>query len=268
MMGWDDLSISRVRTIIKIVVVGQLVLLIGLAADLTTIVTSAWFRKLRSWDIFKWSSYILNIVLTVVLIYVFYKILMQQGAFRDVLTIEHEKLSRLQTHDTRLWKRFIRTWRSLALEDVPNPSKRDALEPLLDELAQRLPNNGVHYKLAIAVPREDGTFKILAERGMDPSSVHTIEQKANWKEKRSFFANALELTDPRYAIYETGSTNYLDIQRPEGDGRRQTAAGSHFIVAIKNANHYSRLPKQTLALVSVGVPKGQEIDQNDAEAFY
>ena len=167
-----------------------------------------------------------------------------------------------------LWKRFVRTWRALTLDELPNPSARDALEPLLDELAKRLPGNGAHYKFAIAMPSPDGSFKILAERGMDPTSVFTIEREANWKEKRSFFANALDLLDRPFAVYSTGTANYLDIQKPQGSGSRPTSSGSHFIVAIKHTLYYHQMPRNTLALVSIGIPKGQDVPEAGQEALY
>jgi hypothetical protein len=271
MTGETDLPLSKLKRIIQIVVVGQVVLFIGLVADVTTILTSGWFKTVLSADVIWWSSYILNLVLTCLVIYIFRRASKQEGSFRAMVKGEQGRLERLKAYDVSLWKRFTRTFRSIALKDLPTPSTRDALEPLLDELAKRLPDNGAHYKLAIARPNPDGTFKILAERGMDPATVFTIEQMANWKEKRSFFANVLDLDrddETQYALYYTGETNYLDIQKAAGTGNRPSSSGSHFIVAIKQSTYYHNLPKHVLALVSVGIPKGREIKEDEQEVFY
>jgi hypothetical protein len=264
----DQLSLSKLKTIVRIAVIGQVLMLIGLTADMTTIVTSAWFVRLRSFGLFRLSSYALNLALTGVVIYIFKTASAHESALQTMIRNEEAKLSNLIVHDMSLWKRFIRTWRSLALEELPNPSKRDALEPLLDELTKRLPDNGADYKLAIAKPEANGTFKILADRGMDPSTVFTIQQKANWKEKRSLFSNVLESGDAKYATFPSGSTNYLDIQDKVGVGQRPTSSASHFIVPIRHDIYYHKLPKQTLALVSIGIPKGREIQGDQEQALF
>lgn len=255
--------------LLKAVVVGQVLLVIGLIADLTSIFSSTWFTRLFNFNSVRWLSLILNFILTGVLIRLHRDALRTGASLRSDIENLADQNEQARRRGIGLWKRFIRTFRAIALQGVPKPAQRDALEPLLDELAKRLPGNGAHYKLAIARPTPDGSFRIIAERGMDPSSVFNIERMANWKEKRSFFANAFDLPEAsKFAVYRTADTNYLDIQSPHGSGARPTSAGSHFIAAIKQPAYEDLAPRATLALVSVGIPKGAEIPHAELEGFY
>ena len=101
---------------------------------------------------------------------------------------------------------------------------------------------------------------------MDPSSVHVIEQKANWKLRKSLFSDGLELSDEkRYCLFASGEKNYENIQRPHGTG----TSVSHFIIAIKCHNYPSdRFPSNVLAIVSIGIPPEQNINKNQEGDFY
>lgn len=171
--------------------------------------------------------------------------------------------------NSSLWRRTIRTLRSIMLPDLPTPQKRDALDPILDELAKRLPNYGKNYKMAIAQPSANGKFKIIAARGMDPGSITKIEQRSDWKENKSFFSNALSLDDNKnFARYKTGGTNYVNIQNPKADRTSASTSSSHFLIAIKSTNYYNIFPGNTLAILSIGIPLEFDFDESQENSFY
>jgi hypothetical protein len=243
----------------------QFLIILGLVSDLGSVITSAWFKTLVSSGGLTILSCILNGVLIYFVIRNHVRNKKKKEYFNALLKNEQQALVILKTNDTSLWKRFVRTHRSIMLDHLPIPSIRDAIEPLLDELSKRLPNNGMNYKVAVAKPEEDGKFKILAERGMDPSSVYIMEQKANWKSRESFFASALFLDEEKkYTKIPSGNHNYVNIQRPAGTG----GSVAHFLVAIKSANYYNQFPENTISVVSIGIPSGQDFSDEEASHFY
>jgi hypothetical protein len=265
MMGAQEATqMSRTKKVLLWLFTVGVVGTFAVLANFVTIVDSDWYKNLRLSSLSGWLVYGVIGVLSAGVIGLGAGLFLSTRRSSQIAT----RSSQIMEHERLLWKRFVRTFRSLALDHIVTPSTRDALGPLLNELARRLPDNGVHHKLAVARPNGSGTFSILAERGMDPTSVATIERLANWKEKRSFFSMALDLTDRPYETYRSGSTHYLDIQKPEGAGERPTTSGYHFIVPLKQDPHYEQLPAQTLALISIGIPKGQEFDSAAQEHLY
>jgi hypothetical protein len=232
---------------------------ISFIADISEIISSSWFTTLTSSSAMRWAPYILNIVLSTVLIIMY-----------RTLKSEHEQINKSLEFECRvhnsLWTRYVRTLRAIILDFIPTPNVRDTLEPLLDELAKKLPSNGVEYKIAVARPIPNGKFKILAERGMDPASVHSIEQKADWKARTSLFSSALMLTsDKPYDKYVSGEQNYTNIQRPTGVG----SSASHFLVVINDPLYPdSDFPHNALGVLSIGIPKAHDFDEDDADLFY
>lgn len=254
-----DKSSTRVDYLIRVLLGGVALSFISFIADISEIVSSPWFTALTSSSAMKWLPYILNIVLSTVLIIMYRKLKSEQEQIYSALKIE------CRMHNN-LWNRYVRTLRAIILDFIPTPNVRDTLEPLLDELAKKLPSNGVEFKIAVAKPISNGKFKILAERGMDPASVHSIEQKADWKERRSFFSKALLLSSEEpYDKFATGEENYTNIQRPTGVG----SSVSHFLVVINDQMYPdSDFPHNALGVLSIGIPKSHDFSEDEKKLFY
>lgn len=229
--------------------------IIGLITDLTAIFTSNWFDKVVSSNIVLSLPYITSFALLCLVIYEF-----------KVLKKKTNEINRYYILRNKHWERMIRIFRSILLDNLNTPTIKDTLDPLLDELSKRLPEHGVDFKMSIAIPLNDGSFSIIASRGMDPASIQIIEQRSNWKERKSFFSNGLSLDeDQPFAKYASGTGNYENIQRPTGVGNSK----SHFVIAIKNSGYKKELfPEHTLAVLSIGIPIKHSLKDNENEAFY
>jgi len=255
----ENKIISRFKLLLGSLVFIVIIGFISLISDLTQILESDWFKGLMSLNIVKGLPYFLNFLLAIFVIYLYIQLKEEYVKLSNALKSEC-KLS------ISLWRRYVRTLRSITLKTIATPNTRDALEPLLDELAKKLPENAVDFKIALAKPYADGSFKILAERGMDPASVYSIEQKSNWKEKKSFFSNGVYLNEESpYGKYESGELNYSNIQRKTGVG----TSSSHFVIAIKDPVYPGpTFPENVLGVVSIGIPKKHDFSKDENELFY
>lgn len=170
-----------------------------------------------------------------------------------------------------LFRRLCRVIGSnLQIETVPSvPESR--IQPLFDELLGALPSYfESHHKFSVARPNEDGSFTLLAARGMDPAAISSIERRASWLTGRSFYAALLNAPGrAEWRIYSTEDTSYVDTRAAGDSAARPTSSSSHFILALRDEDLYARLPKHTLALVSVGIPKrvGVPTDAQGEELF-
>jgi len=266
MKNSDQSHILKLRTVITVALIGQIFIIFGVIANITQVFESKWFNKVLSSNFFQWVSYALNILLSGFLVYIYIRTKKYGDACYREVTAIRSQLSTQMDQEKSLWRRLVRTVRSLALSHIPNPTQRDSLEPMLDELMKRLPNNGVDFKIAVAKPMLDGKFKILANRGMDPPSVYSIEQKADWKLNKSLFSDGLDLDDEkRYCIYNAGEKNYQNIQRTVGTG----SSVLHFIVAIK-CDFYplQQFPKKCLGVLSIGIPKNVDYTKDKEEELF
>ncbi|MGB7924868.1 MAG: hypothetical protein WCF57_16630 [Pyrinomonadaceae bacterium] len=259
----DKLDNNKLSPLLGLLLGGVGLSFLGFIADISEIITSPWFERLIS---SKWIPYVLNILLSIFVIYLYRKLKAAYTKVDSSLASSKELLKSEVRLNCNLWKRYVRTLRSIVLEGIASPTIRDSLEPLLDELAKKLPNNGVDYKIGLVKPYTDGSFKFLAERGMDPASVHSMEQKSNWKERKSFFANGIYLPDDRpFRKYKSGEPTYSNIQRDQGIG----TSISHFVVAIK-APVYPELtfPQNTIAVLSIGISKEYDFPEDQEPVFY
>lgn len=173
-----------------------------------------------------------------------------------------ERLNNQRLLNDTLWKKIIRTLRAIFLKTVSkNTNIQNTLEPLIDELCKRLPDNGTNFKIAIAQPLSNGTFSILHQRGMDAISVTSIQEKANWLSGDSFFAQALSLDEDKpYYTYLSNSDKYVKIQNKASI----SSSKSHFIVAIKHSNYPDSIfPKNGLGLLSIGIPQKHYFEHED-----
>lgn len=247
------------KWVIGSVAVSVILTFVGLIADVTQIVTSSWFEGLMTSNAIRWAPYIANVILLAFVIHIYRKSKSEQAKMNSSLEFAYRV-------NQSLWIKYVRTLRSIMLEDITKPSVRDTLEPLLNELAKRLPENGVEFKIAIAKPFLDGRFKILAERGMDPTSVHSIEAKSNWKEQKSLFANGLYLSGEKpYSKYKAGGNHYENIQRPQGTG----SSVSHFIIVLSDPVYpEAEFPRNALCVLSIGIPQSHDFNDTEEALFY
>lgn len=254
---------KKIETYLIITGITVFINIIGLIADFSSISESSWFSQVLSSKIMIRFSYFLSIILLFLAIYI-YQVLKKK---LEVVEKEYnQEIEKEHSLNNRHWERMIRTFRAILLNDLPTPSIKDSLDPILDELAKRLPENGINFKMSVAKPLTNGGFKILAARGMDPASIHLIESRSNWIEKKSFFSNGIFLDEDKpYAKYISGSSNYENIQRPTGIGN----AKSHFVIAIKNNNYKKdNYPENTLAVLSIGIPSEHSFSDDENQAFY
>ena len=158
-------EMGKFRALLAVILSGQAVLIIGLLASITQIVESKWLDKLFAMNILRGISYTLNVILSVTLVYSYYKLKNNITKYNSEMISTISVHSEKQEQENVLWKRLVRILRSFLLDYIPNPTERESLEPMLDELSRRLPNHGIGFKLAISKPLQDGKFKILANRG-------------------------------------------------------------------------------------------------------
>ena len=253
-------------TVLRLLLGGVVLTFLSFVSDVSSIVSSGWFKALLSSSTLRWAPHILNLLLAIFVIYLYRKSQSDYKAVDAALVSTRDLLNSEGRLNNRLWKRYVRTLRSIVLESISTPGVRESLEPILDELAKKLPDSGVDFKVGLVKPCKDGRFKFLAERGMDPASVHSMEKKSNWKQSQSFFANGLYLSDERpYRKYASGTQNYSNIQRDQGIG----SSVSHFVVAIKDPVYSeSTFPENTVAVLSIGIPKRHDFDSDEDENLF
>ncbi len=168
-----------------------------------------------------------------------------------------EQLESRRGLEIALLRRLVRVVGSNASISALPAVSESRIQSLFDELVGALPpyfEN--HHKFSVARPNPDGSFSLLASRGMDPTAISSIEKRASWTTGRSFYASLL--TDPTRAewrIYSTSDTAYVDTRAAGDSASRPTSSSRHFLLALRDEDLYSKLPKHTLALVSVGIPK-------------
>lgn len=248
-------AFGNFENFLKLLVGGAALSLLGLVADLATISSSGWIQTIVSSKGAKYFPYILIVVMAVTLLYMYRQLVRRAAEVEDTRALS-----------TSLMKRTVRILRAIFVDDLPTPLIRDALDPLLDELAKRLPDSGTGFKISIAAPNIDGTFEILASRGTDPASVHLLESRSNWKLQRSFFSDSLLLDEDKpYFVFTAGGVNYVNIQRPTGIGTSK----QHFAVVIKNHRYNAgQYPHNSLAVVSIGIPPKFRLSDAEASALY
>src|ERR1044072_2226231 len=254
-------------TVLRLLLGGVVLTFLSFVSDVSSIVSSGWFKALLSSSTLGWAPHVLNLLLAIFVIYLYRKSQTDYSAVNAALASTTDLLNSEGGLNNRLWKRYVRILRSITLDSISTPGVRESLDPILDELAKKLPDSGVDFKVGLVKPCRDGRLKFLAERGMDPASVHSMERKSNWKQRQSFFANGLYLSDERpYRKYASRTQNYSNIQRDKGI----VSSVSHFVVAINDPVYPgSTFPENTLAVLSIGIPKRHGFDSDqDENLFY
>lgn len=246
---------KKLNFFLNLLVVTIALTLIGFIADLTTIFSNELINKILKSEILKYIPYFLLLASTVLI----------HNLNQRLKNCEKNTNYNININN-RLWNRAVRTLRANILDSLPTPAIKESLDPLMDELLKRLPENGLNFKISIAQPQLDGTFKILSSRGTDPASVHLLESKSNWKERKSFFSSSLLLEEEKpYNKYISGNTNYVNIQRATGIG----TAKQHFTVVIKNNSYNDKtFPHNSLAVISIGIPPELSITDEEDQKFY
>ena len=177
-------ELKKIRLYIIITTIGFTSSIIGLITDLSTFFSSAWYQKIVSSKIMMLIPYLISFLLLCLVIYEF-----------NVLKRKTKEIGNYFNLRNKHWERMVRTLRAIILVNLKTPSIKDALDPILDELSKRLPEYGLNFKMSIAVPYENGSFKIIASRGMDPASIQ-IERRGQHRLRRP----AARHVDSREAI--------------------------------------------------------------------
>lgn len=250
------LSERSVGRVVKLLLASQAIVVVGLLADVTQLAGTGAFESVVSGRALRWVFVALSVALVLLLVRAVVRAGQEAAALRDQIVRVQKNLERERKCELSLTRRFGRIMQAILLDDIRAPSERDILEPLLNELSRRLVDGGISYKLGVVRPNEDGTFSMLAERGMDPTSIDALERRANWKGRESFFADVVNSDDDsQYFVFQSGTGNYLDLQKEKGRGERPTSSRFHFIVPLRDPLVYTDFPRGCIGLVSVGVPR-------------
>ncbi len=238
-------------------VVAVVLAIVGVLSDTTSLLANKGFKRLVSRSM----PYAL---LLVCLVLVF--LLSRETRRRQTAEVE---LSRRLELLGSTWKRLVRVLGAGSSLTAVASVQPERIQPLFDELAAYLSETlGSHQKYSVALPNLDGTFSLLATRGMDPASVSAIERDASWVTGRSFYASLLN--DPQNSeckLFVISDTSYVDTRSAQNAATRQTSSGSHFLIALRDPDIYKGLPKNTIGIVSIGIPKGVDVSSSIDSLF-
>lgn len=252
------------KTAVGVTIIGQAIVFLGIIADITQLAGKGWLKEVVTSAGLRWASLGLCLILTGCLVLMMSRVRKQEGSLQIARAALSDDEKSLSNNEKSLSDRFIRTLRPISLGVTSLPPLRDGLEPMLNELARRLPEHGGRYKFAIVRPLATGRFEVLAERGMDVTSVKVIEEQANWKERKSFFSATLnDGGESPYRVFETGKGEYIDLHLALARGERPSSSVQHFIAPLRDPVTYKNFPNRTVALVSVGIPSGAELSTDD-----
>jgi hypothetical protein len=169
-------------TVLRLLLGGVVLTFLSFVSDVSSIVSSGWFKALLSSSTLRWAPHILNLLLAIFVIYLYRKSQSDYKAVDAALVSTRDLLNSEGRLNNRLWKRYVRTLRSIVLESISTPGVRESLEPILDELAKKLPDSGVDFKVGLVKPFKNCRLKFLSERGMDTATENSKEKKSKWKQ--------------------------------------------------------------------------------------
>jgi hypothetical protein len=239
-------------------IIAVMLAVIGLMSDATTL----------------WGNSAVRRVLTIILPYagVALAIALALVAFRES---KRRQDIEAQLHSDQLialgiWRRLVRVLSAGSSLTHVAEVETSRLQPLFDELAKLLPANfGAHHKFSVARPNADGSFTLLATRGMDPAAVAAIEAQASWHSGHSFYAVLLNHpARPEFSLFDISDSAYIDTRTARNAPTRASSSRSHFLIALRDDDIYQALPRNTLGIVSVGVPKSISFDISQQAEFY
>lgn len=251
---WWPLAVSAITLLLSV---------LGILADTTTIITNQDLKSFLS-KLYPYAIVVATLAFASLSVFYWWRARRYseelrrslEGGERDRLTHETQLRER-QSLEFALLRRLCRVVGSgtpvTSLPDIPESH----IQSLFDELVGALPPDfESHHKFSVARPNADGTFSLIAARGMDPAAIASIEQRASWATGRSFYASLLnDANKAEWRIFPTSDTSYVDTRSAGNSVSRPTSSSSHFLLALRDEDLYVNLPKQTLALVSVGIPK-------------